>query len=280
MYAQPGPRVISESVELDVLKQAQTYQSGYTTSAREVSLGTTANSGYISSGNADLSFHRDGTEVMRLNGTNVGIGTTAPTNYAGYTTLEVMGKSGPSGGVFKATSFNGIHSAELSTDSIGVNLVSSTNSVFRMGTNNLETFRLDTSNRLCIGKTSSLGYKVDILGQVGVEDGTIRAGWGAGMFTAGTMGFGTTSNHRLTLGTNAIARMAISGSGTVSIGRLEPASGGTLEVSGNIVCQPTAAAPTLGANGDMSFQLVSNTQLKVLVRGSDGTTRSVTLTLA
>jgi hypothetical protein len=149
-----------------------------------------------------------------------------------------------------------------------------------IGTNNVEAMRIDTSQRLCIGKTSSLGYKVDVQGQIGVEDGTIRSGWGAGMFTAGTMGFGTTSNHRLTLGTNAIARMAISGSGTVSIGRLEPASGGTLEVSGNFVCQPAAAAPTLGSNGDMSFQRVSDTQLKVLMRGSDGTTRSVTLTLA
>jgi hypothetical protein len=39
-------------------------------------------------------------------------------------------------------------------------------------------------------------------------------------------------------------------------------------------------APTLSINSRMTFELTSNTQLKVLARGSDGVTRSVTLTLA
>jgi hypothetical protein len=68
--------------------------------------------------------------------------------------------------------------------------------------------------------------------------------------------------------------------GDVLVGRSTKSSGGKLEVSGNMVCQPTAAAPMLGTNGDMSFQLESNTSLKVLVRGSDGVTRSATITLA
>ena len=50
--------------------------------------------------------------------------------------------------------------------------------------------------------------------------------------------------------------------------------------AGNFISRPTAAGPTLANNGEMSFQLVSNTSLKILVRGSDGTTRSATLTLA
>lgn len=68
--------------------------------------------------------------------------------------------------------------------------------------------------------------------------------------------------------------------GDFLIGRTAKVSGGKLEVAGNVVCQPSTAAPALGANGDMSFQLVSDTSLKILVRGSDGVTRSTTLTLA
>lgn len=68
--------------------------------------------------------------------------------------------------------------------------------------------------------------------------------------------------------------------GDFLIGRASKVSGGKLEVAGNLVCQPSTAAPTLGANGDMTFQLLSDTSLKILVRGSDGVTRSTTLTLA
>lgn len=49
--------------------------------------------------------------------------------------------------------------------------------------------------------------------------------------------------------------------------------------SDNPLLKLKTSAPTLTTNNDMSFQLVSNTQLKILVRGSDGVTRSTTLTL-
>ena len=50
--------------------------------------------------------------------------------------------------------------------------------------------------------------------------------------------------------------------------------------SDNAIIKTQTVAPSLITNRDMSFQLVSNTQLKILVRGSDGVTRSTTLTLA
>lgn len=84
-------------------------------------------------------------------------------------------------------------------------------------------------------------------------------------------------------GTNFAAfveRWRFKNNGPLLGNRTSQQSGGYLELSGNIAFQPAAAAPTLGVNGDMSFQLVSNTSLKILVRGSDGVTRSTTLTLA
>lgn len=49
--------------------------------------------------------------------------------------------------------------------------------------------------------------------------------------------------------------------------------------AGNIVATPAASA-TPANNGEMTFELTSNTSLKIKVKGSDGTVRSVTLTLA
>lgn len=53
-----------------------------------------------------------------------------------------------------------------------------------------------------------------------------------------------------------------------------------LDSSGNLIYQVNGTAPTLSTNSTMSFELTSNTSLKIVVRGTDGTTRSVSLTLA
>lgn len=53
-----------------------------------------------------------------------------------------------------------------------------------------------------------------------------------------------------------------------------------MDANGHLISTLKTTAPTIATNSTMSFQLVSNTQLKILVKGSDGTTRSNTLTLA
>jgi len=53
-----------------------------------------------------------------------------------------------------------------------------------------------------------------------------------------------------------------------------------VEVTGNLVAQLNAAAPTLTANSTLSFQLVNDTTLAFIVRGTDGTTRTATVTLS
>jgi hypothetical protein len=54
----------------------------------------------------------------------------------------------------------------------------------------------------------------------------------------------------------------------------------TLDSSGNLIQSSPATAPTLTTNGTMVFNLTSNTNLRVSVRGSDGVTRTANLTLA
>jgi len=55
---------------------------------------------------------------------------------------------------------------------------------------------------------------------------------------------------------------------------------GQVNITGNLVAELNSAAPSLTANATMSFQLVNNTTLAILVRGTDGVTRSTTLTLS
>jgi hypothetical protein len=54
----------------------------------------------------------------------------------------------------------------------------------------------------------------------------------------------------------------------------------TYDENGNLIQKVNGTAPSLAVNSTMTFELTSNTSLKIFVRGSDGTTRSTTLTLA
>lgn len=54
----------------------------------------------------------------------------------------------------------------------------------------------------------------------------------------------------------------------------------TLDSSGNLIQTVNSTAPTLSTNKTLAFELTSDTQLKIKVRGSDGVTRSTTLTLS
>ena len=53
-----------------------------------------------------------------------------------------------------------------------------------------------------------------------------------------------------------------------------------IDVTGNLVATLSATAPTLTANSTVSFQLVNNTTLAFVVRGTDGVTRTANVTLA
>jgi hypothetical protein len=53
-----------------------------------------------------------------------------------------------------------------------------------------------------------------------------------------------------------------------------------LDTSGNLIHDAPSTAPSLTTNGTMVFNLTSNTNLRVSVRGSDGVTRTANLTLA
>jgi hypothetical protein len=53
-----------------------------------------------------------------------------------------------------------------------------------------------------------------------------------------------------------------------------------IDASGNLIQSAPTTPPTLATNGQMVFNLTSNTNLRVSVRGSDGVTRTANITLA
>jgi hypothetical protein len=53
-----------------------------------------------------------------------------------------------------------------------------------------------------------------------------------------------------------------------------------IDASGNAITNVNTAAPTLSTNQQMVFALTSNTNLRISVRGTDGTTRVANITLA
>lgn len=98
--------------------------------------------------------------------------------------------------------------------------------------------------------------------------------------TAGTWKFKSTDEaSRLLLSNSGGLEFSSSASGT-SGNDITFSTHTTIDNSGNLIQRVNGTAPSLGANGTMTFELTSNTELKIKVRGSDGTTRSVSLTLA
>ena len=87
----------------------------------------------------------------------------------------------------------------------------------------------------------------------------------------------TTNNVSLILGANNADVMTFSTGGSVGINESVPDY--RLDVNGTFGFSPGASVTPVD-NGDVVFELTSNTSLTVKAKGSDGTVRSVVLTLA
>ena len=128
-----------------------------------------------------------------------------------------------------------------------------------------ERMRIDTSGNVGIG-TSTPATKLTIAtaANTGVlvssTDGTTFKGiafnTSDNQFTVGTQ-----TNHPLVFFSNNTERARI-------------------DSSGNLIQSAPSTAPSLTANGQMVFNLTSDTNLRVSVRGSDGVTRTANITLA
>ena len=81
----------------------------------------------------------------------------------------------------------------------------------------------------------------------------------------------TTTNGLVTSADNSGSLQLQTNNGTTAV---------TIDTSQNTILQAQTTAPSLTVNGQLVMNLTSNTNLRISVRGSDGTTRVVNLTLA
>ena len=119
---------------------------------------------YLGAFNGPINF-ASGASARNINMTltasgNLGIGTTSPTNTAGYTTLHVVGSSG---GLFRLNNSGGTIQCYGGSDTAGGFIGTSTNHPFILYTNGSEKARIDTSGNFKVG-TTLFGTRVAISG--------------------------------------------------------------------------------------------------------------------
>jgi hypothetical protein len=235
-----------------------------------------------------------GAERMRIDSSgNLGLGVT-PSAWVIYKALQISGQTSIAStgnyAVFASNWFNngaeryittgnatryyqglGAHVWETAPSGTAGNAISFT-----------QAMTLDASNNLAIGTTTpdvfgrSYGGRILALSG-GASQNAIVLNSGSGTAFI-EMGVGGTRSASLNATASAANLQAV---GAIP---LVFATNGTnrarITSAGDFITNVNAAAPALDTNSTMSFELTSNTSLKIVVRGTDGATRSVTLTLA
>lgn len=133
-----------------------------------------------------------------------------------------------------------------------------------------------------------------------IVSGSYNVMVGASSGTSTSGGSGLTVNNCTFVGADAGTAITTAISNATLIGRFTGVESGGLTAANNyvvlsdgsgtwkaywdnnqnFVTKVSGTAPTLPSNSTMTFELTSNTQLKIFVKGTDGVTRSTTLTLS
>lgn len=152
-------------------------------------------------------------------------------------------------------------------------------------------FIIDQTGSVGIGTVPSGTYSLDVRRSTNAFWGVRVSNSNVGASAASGIQLGNDSNAAaaaISINSSANAT-AIGGVNALNIinGLAAPlvfatngAEAGRFTATRDFVTNINASAPALTTNSTLSFELTSNTSLKIVVRGSDGTTRSVSLTLS
>ena len=223
--------------------------SGSSSSILNLRIGAT-NGGYLYHGGTNLSVFNevngamefgtnDSTRMTITNAGNVGIGTTAPTVYSGYTTLAI--NNATNGGVIDLMS-NGVVTAQWNATSSTVNFNSVTNIPMVFATNSTERMRITSGGNVGIGTTSP-AQQMEIKGAAGANttiqitsnnsnDFSSRIFFADNVSQRGYIAYSNFSNF-LAFGTNSSERMRITSDGELLINTTTDAGDYKLQVNGS-----------------------------------------------
>ena len=174
-----------------------------------------------------------GTEYARFDSSgNMGIGTSSPTSYVGYTSLAL--NNATSGGVYDILT-NGTRVASFFSTDVATTLAAITSIPLTFRTANTERMRIDSSGNVGIGGTSG-GEKLEVFGGIEVSDGAssfnrsglildYQTGSSTGRIAAGPNAGGTLAFYTGS-GSGVPERMRIDSSGNLLVGLTSSTIGG------------------------------------------------------
>lgn len=255
------------------------------------------------SNNVEFGDSQTSSSAMVLASGNLGLGVT-PSAWAGYTALQVKGgtalassgvetelatncyfnsgwkySNASSLGASLYESYNGTHAWYTAPSGTAGNAISFT-----------QAMTLDASGSLVVGGTTVVTNNGGITATT-TSSGSVAAT--LAMRNAGTAnGSGTTLAFRGVTNAGSEADYAylsmVADDTTAKTGSIRfstvagssPVERARIDSSGNFIQSAPSTAPSLATNGQMVFNLTSNTNLRVSVRGSDGVTRTANITLA
>lgn len=185
--------------------------------------------------------------------------------------IRLLNSAATLGGTLKV----GASGVELSSDGDSVDI--STNGVRRI--------RADSSGNVGIGDTSPAWSGVGTLLNIGsnsvfVGGATLVARLGVNAYYNGTNWVRRATGEATQYLQNAGSHVWFSNASGAAASTFTPTEVMRLDSAGNLIAQAPTTPPALAANGQMTFNLTSNTNLRVSVRGTDGVTRVANITLA
>jgi hypothetical protein len=175
-----------------------------------------ANATLSNQDNGSLAFQTNGNDRLTVTSTgNVGIGTTSPATYSGYTTLAI--NNATNGAVLDFLS-NGTRVASINNGGASFDIETKTATPMAFGTNNAERMRITSSGNVGIG-TSSPTRLLDVNGVIRTQN---AGSAGAPSIELGTSAQGNglfyPTTNTIAISTNDTERMRITSAGLVGIG--------------------------------------------------------------